>query len=214
VRIPVSHGHLEALLKEPAGSPRGVAVVCHPHPLHGGTMHTKAVYRSAQGLVEAGLITVRFNFRGVGTSTGSHDEGVGEREDVRAVIDWLEARHPHLPLVVGGFSFGSMVGLGVGAEDSRVDALLGLGLPVELDDRYDYGYLAEAGKPILVVQGEMDEFGSGESVARVLGALGDHITVVRVPDTDHYFEGGLDALRDAVRGYYESGPGSRVLLSV
>jgi alpha/beta superfamily hydrolase len=213
VKIPVSHGHLEALLKEPDGPPRGAAVVCHPHPLHGGTMHTKAVYRSAQALNDAGLVTLRFNFRGVGTSTGSHDEGVGEREDVAAAIDWLDERYPHVPLVVGGFSFGSMVGLSVGAEDERIVALLGLGLPVGLGDRYDFGYLAGADKPVLVVQGELDEFGSGETVASVLGPLGDHITIVRIPGTDHYFQGRLEDLRAAVRGYYESGPGARVLLA-
>ena len=214
MRIPVSHGHLEALLKEPDGAPRGAAVVCHPHPLHGGTMHTKAVYRSAQGLNDAGLVTLRFNFRGVGTSTGSHDDGVGEQEDVRAVIDWLAETYPSLPIVVGGFSFGSMVGLSVGADDERVGGLLGLGLPVDLDDRYDYGFLADSGKPVLVVQGENDEFGSGATAQAALAPLGSHVTLVRIPDTDHYFDGKLTELRDAVGGYYDSGPGSRILLAV
>jgi alpha/beta superfamily hydrolase len=214
VKIPVSHGHLEAILKEPDGIPRGAALVCHPHPLHGGTMHTKAVYRAAQGLNEAGLVTLRFNFRGVGTSTGSHDEGIGEQEDVRAALDWLEAAYPHLPIVTGGFSFGSMVGLAVGVSDPRVVALLGLGLPVDLSERYDFEYLRDAGKPVLVVQGENDEFGSGDRLASVLGALGGHITIVRIPDTDHFFAGKLDELRDAIRGYYESGPGARVLVAV
>lgn len=214
MRIPVSHGHLEALLKEPEGAPRGAAIVCHPHPLHGGTMHTKAVYRAAQGLNDAGLVTLRFNFRGVGTSTGSHDEGIGEQEDARAAVDWLAREYPSLPLVLGGFSFGSMVALSVGTDDPRIEALLGLGLPVDLDDRYDYGFLAKADKPVLVVQGENDEFGPGERAAESLAPLGSHVTLVRVPDTDHYFEGKLTELRTAVRGYYESGPGSRVLLAI
>ncbi len=214
MKIPVAHGHLEAILKEPDGPARGAAVVCHPHPLHGGTMHTKAVYRAAQGLSEAGLVTLRFNFRGVGTSTGSHDEGIGEQEDVLAALDWLEAAYPHLPIVVGGFSFGSMVGLSVGARDARVVALLGLGLPVDLSERYDFAYLEDTAKPILVVQGENDEFGSGARLAAVLGGLGSHITIVRVSDTDHFFSGKLDELRDAVRGYYDSGPGARVLLAI
>ncbi len=211
VKIPVSHGHLEAVLREPDDSPRGAAVVCHPHPLHGGTMHTKAVYRAAQGLNDAGLVALRFNFRGVGTSTGSHDEGVGEQDDVRAALGWLHDHYPTLPLVVGGFSFGSMVGLSVGAEDDRVVALLGLGLPLDLEDRYDYAYLAEAEKPVLIVQGEEDEFGPGPLVAERLSSLGSHVTVVRIANADHYFAGRLDELRSAVRGYYESGPGSRVL---
>lgn len=214
MKIPVEHGHLEAILKEPDTALRGAAVVCHPHPLHGGTMHTKAVYRSAQGLNDAGLVVLRFNFRGVGTSTGSYDEGIGEQDDLRAALDWLVAEYPELPVVVGGFSFGSMVALRVGADDHRVAALLGLGLPVDLDDRYDYDFLAEAGKPILVVQGENDEFGPAEQVQEVLAPLGSHISMVPISGTDHYFEGRLDELRDAVRGYFESGPGSRTLATV
>lgn len=214
MKIPVSHGHLEALLKKPADAPRGVVVMCHPHPIHGGTMHTKAVYRAAQGFLDAGLVTLRFNFRGVGTSTGSFDDGVGEQDDARAALDWVEAEYPHLPIVLGGFSFGSMVALSVGVDDSRVSALLGLGLPVDLDERYDYSFLADAGKPILVVQGENDEFGSGDQVADALAPLGSHISLVRVAGSDHYFAGGLDELRGAVRGYFESGPGASVLLSV
>lgn len=177
-------------------------------------MHTKAVYRAAQGLVDAGLVALRFNFRGVGTSTGSYDDGVGEKDDLRAALDWLEDRHLSLPLVVGGFSFGSMVALTVGAEDERVAALLGLGLPVELEDRYDFAFLADADKPVLVVQGENDEFGSGEAIAARLAPLGAHVTLVRIPGSDHYFTDRLDELRAAVRGYYESGPGARSLVHV
>jgi alpha/beta superfamily hydrolase len=174
-------------------------------------MHTKAVYRAAQGLNDAGFAVLRFNFRGVGTSTGSHDDGVGERDDLRAAIEWLTREYPALPLVAGGFSFGSLVALYVGSEDPRVVGMFGLGLPVDLDDRYDFGFLAQAAKPILVVQGENDEFGAGPEVARALGPLGDHVTLVRVPDTDHFFAGRLDELRAAVRGYYESGPGASLL---
>ena len=204
MKIPVSHGHLEAQLKEPSGPPRGAAVLCHPHPLFGGTMHTKAVYRAAQALNEIGLSVLRFNFRGVGASTGSYDAGTGEREDVIAALDWLEKSYPNLPLLVGGFSFGSMVGLAVGAEDKRIIALLGLGLVI--GNHYDYTYLSDAGKPVLVVQGEEDEFGSGEQVEALLAKLGKHITLMRVPDADHYFTDQLDALKRAIRDYYESDP--------
>ena len=214
IKIPVSHGHLEALAREPDAPARGAAILCHPHPLHGGTMHTKAVYRSAQGLADAGLVTVRFNFRGVGLSTGSHDDGVGEQEDLRAVLDWTAAAFPHLPLIVGGFSFGSMVGLSVGASDDRVVSMLGLGLPVALDDRYDYSFLAGCGKPVLVVQGEQDEFGAGPEVARYLEMFGNHITLVRIADADHYFEGKLTELRTTVWGYYDAGPGARLLAAI
>ncbi|MEM7416092.1 MAG: alpha/beta fold hydrolase [Gemmatimonadota bacterium] len=214
MKIPVSHGHLEALVREPEGSPRGAAIVCHPHPVHGGTMHTKAVYRAAQGLNDAGLVTLRFNFRGVGTSTGSFDDGIGEQDDARAALGWLESEYPHLPIVLGGFSFGSMVALSVGASDDRAAALLGLGLPVDLDERYDYSFLAEASKPILVMQGEQDEFGSGADVEAALAPLGSHITLIRVPDSDHYFAGGLEELRESVAGYFDAGPGARALLAL
>jgi len=213
LKIPVAHGWLEGVLKEPDEAPRGAAVVCHPHPVYGGTMHTKALYRAAQGLVEAGVVVLRFNFRGVGVSTGSHDQGIGERDDLRDAMDWLEVRYPLLPMVIGGFSFGSMVGLSVGVEDVRAVALLGLGLPVDKAE-YDYSYLAGADKPVLVVQGEADEFGSGAAVAEILKPMGPHITVVRLPGADHYFTERLDELKETVRGYYSSGPGSRVLAAI
>lgn len=176
-------------------------------------MHTKAVYRAAQALNEAGLVALRFNFRGVGASTGSYEEGIGERGDVTAAIDWLVDHYPHLPVICGGFSFGSMVSLAVGVEDDRVDGLLGLGLPVKRLD-YDFSYLAETTKPLLVVQGENDEFGSGEEVATALAGMGSHVTLVRVPGSDHYFTDRLDELREAVRGYFQSGPGSKLLVRV
>ncbi len=176
-------------------------------------MHTKAVYRAAQALNEAGLVALRFNFRGVGTSTGSYEEGIGEREDVKAAVDWLEEHYPELPLVVGGFSFGSMVGLSWGAEDDRVSGLMGLGLPVEMD-RYEFDYLADVEKPVLVVQGENDQFGAASRVAEVVGGLGDHVTMVRIAGADHFFTDRLDELRAAIRGYYASGPGTKILLGV
>jgi len=187
--------------------------MCHPHPLEGGTMHTKAVYRAAQALNEAGLVALRFNFRGVGTSTGSYEEGIGEREDVEAAVDWLEERYPALPMLVGGFSFGSMVGLSWGAEDQRVAGLMGLGLPVDMD-RYEFDYLADVGKPVLVVQGEHDQFGAAARVAEIVGGLGDHVTMVRIAGADHFFTDRLDELRAAIRGYYASGPGAKILLGV
>ncbi len=211
MHIPASHGRLEALVKEPAGPARGAAVVCHPHPLHGGTMHTKAVYRAARALNDAGLVALRFNFRGVGASTGSYDEGIAEHADLETALDWLEAEYPELPLFAGGFSFGSLVGLSVGVDDERVVAVFGLGLPVDMD-RYDYSFLAETDKPILVVQGENDEFGPGDRVSKLLAPLGAHITLVRIPGSDHYFRDRLDELGATVRGYYESGPGSRFLV--
>ncbi|MFP3948321.1 MAG: alpha/beta hydrolase, partial [Longimicrobiales bacterium] len=147
MKISVSHGHLEATIREPDGTPRGAAVVCHPHPQHGGTMHTKAVFRTAQALNEVGIRVLRFNFRGVGTSTGEWDGGVGEKEDVRAALDWMASEEPDLPLVLAGFSFGSRMGLEVAGRDSRVRALVGLGLPVA---HYDFEFLRDLDRPLLV----------------------------------------------------------------
>ncbi len=208
MNIPAPHGHLEVAHREPPGTLRGAAVVCHPHPLQGGTMHTKAVFRAAQALADVKIAALRFNFRGVGTSTGSFDMGVGERDDVLASIDWLEERHPGMPLVVGGFSFGSMVALGAAADDPRVVALFGLGLPVRM---YDYGFLADVHKPILVVQGEEDEFGSAREVEPVVAALGSHVTLALLPGADHFFDGHMDEMKAAVSEYFGSGPGSVVV---
>ena len=213
VLIPASHGHLEALLREPTVLPRGAVVMCHPHPNYGGTMHTKAVYRGAEALSDVGFVALRFNFRGVGASTGSYDGGIGEENDVLDALNWLQAEYPGLPLIVGGFSFGSLVGMRVGAADSRVLGLFGMGLPINLE-RYDYSFLSGMEKPVLVVQGERDEFGTGEEAAELITGLGEHIRLVRIPDSDHYFTGCWDELKGALRGYYESGPGFPLMLPV
>ena len=105
--IPASHGNLEAILKEPRITPRGVALVCHPHPLGGGTMHNKVVFRAASGLVDAGLTTLRFNFRGVGASSGTHNDITGGVEDVRDALAWLRSEFPGQPVTLAGFSFGT-----------------------------------------------------------------------------------------------------------
>ena len=206
MNIPAPHGQLEAAHREPPGTLRGAGIVCHPHPLQGGTMHTKAVFRAAQALSDVKIAALRFNFRGVGTSTGSFDQGIGEKDDVLASLDWLEERHPRLPLVVGGFSFGSMVALSAGADDPRVVALFGLGLPIRM---YDYGFLADARKPILVVQGDEDEFGS--EVEPVVAALGSHVTLARIAGADHYFNGHIDEMKAVVSEFFRSGPGGDVV---
>lgn len=208
MNIPAPHGHLEAAHREPSGTLRGAGVVCHPHPLQGGTMHTKAVFRAAQALADVKIAALRFNFRGVGTSTGSYDMGVGEKDDVLAALDWLEEAHPGLPLVVGGFSFGSMVGLGAAASDPRVVAMFGLSLPVRM---YDYGFLADVQKPVLVIQGEQDELGSAAEVEPVLAAYGPHVTLARIDGADHYFEGHIDELKAVVSEFFGSGPGGAVV---
>lgn len=203
--IPTEHGHLESVMREPVDPPVAAAVVCHPHPQHGGTLHTKAVFRAAQALNEAGIRALRFNFRGVGTSTGDYGDGVGEQDDLRSALKWLSADAPHLPLIAGGFSFGSIVSLQATLHDDRVVALFGLGIPVSM---YDFDFLAEAKKPVLIVQGEEDEFGSGHAVAAALADLGDHIHLVRIPGSDHYFNGRFDELRAAVRTFFMEGVGA------
>ncbi len=207
MRIPVSHGHLEAVLRTPT-DPAAAGVVCHPHPLHGGTMHIKAVFRAAQALADARVAALRFNFRGVGLSTGSYERGIGEKDDVAAALDWLEQAFQGLPLVAGGFSFGSAVCLSHAATDPRVAALFAIGLPVRL---YDYSYLTDVGKPVLIVQGEEDEFGTGPELERVAAALGSHVTLVRIPGTDHYFNGRIGEMKGALTSFFEDGPGGDVL---
>ena len=208
MNIPAPHGHLEAVHREPPGTLRGAGVVGHPHPLMGGTMHTKAVFRAAQALADVKVAALRFNFRGVGTSTGSYDGGIGEKDDVLVSLDWLEERHPELPLVVGGFSFGSMVALSAAADDPRVVALFGIGLPIRT---YDYGFLADVQKPVLIVQGEGDEFGSGPEVEPFIAALGSHVTLAIIAGGDHYFEGHIDEMKAVVSEYFQNGPGGEAV---
>ena len=208
MNIPAPHGHLEVAHREPPGTLRGAAVVCHPHPLQGGTMHTKAVFRAAQALADVKIAALRFNFRGVGTSTGSYDQGFGEKEDVQAALDWLEERHPDMPLVAGGFSFGSMVALSAAADDPRVVALFGLGLPIRM---YDYRFLADVAKPILIIQGEEDEFGSGPDIEPLVAGLGSHMTLARIAGGDHYFEGHIGEMKAVLGEYFQNGPGGDVV---
>ena len=196
--IPVAHGQLEAILKEPRqGSPRGVALVLHPHPLSGGTMHNKVVFRAAAALNDAGLIALRINFRGVGQSTGVHDEGRGELDDVRAGLDYLSQQYPAQPITLCGFSFGARVGLEVGIHDPRVEYLIGIGTPL---DKYDFSFLSQCRKPLLLVHGEHDEFGDVERLRKLAADLEKNTTVrlVIIPGAGHFFEGGLDELKHAI----------------
>jgi alpha/beta superfamily hydrolase len=197
--IPVAHGQLEAILKEPRqDSPKGVALVLHPHPLGGGTMHNKVVFRAAAALNDAGLTTLRINFRGVGQSTGEHDEGRGEQDDARAGLDYLAQEYPGRTILLCGFSFGSRVGLDAGIKDPRVAYLIGIGTPLE---KYDFSFLAACRKPLLLVHGEHDEFGDVERVRKLVSELEQQcvpVKLVVVPGTSHFFEGHLDELKRAI----------------
>lgn len=199
--IPASHGRLEAILKEPAGEPRGVGLACHPHPLGGGTMHNKVVFRAAAGLVDAGLITLRFNFRGVGASTGVHDEIEGGKKDVIDVVSYLSSTYPGQPITLAGFSFGSRVGMEVGSPDDRVVRLISIGTPV---DKYgDYEFLTGVRKPILFVHGDQDEFGSVENLRKLFEKVVQHTDaeLVVFENCGHFFDEHLNQLRDTIRDW-------------
>lgn len=197
--IPVVHGRLEAILKEPRNGPaRGVALVLHPHPLGGGTMHNKVVFRAAAALNDVGLITLRINFRGVGQSSGEHDEGRGETEDVCAGLHYLAETFPQLPVTLCGFSFGARVGLEVGIADDRVLPLISIGTPV---DKYDFTFLEACSKPILLVHGDRDEFGSVTRLQELVDKIKQHNQKVElkvIKDSGHFFEGHLDELKQAI----------------
>ncbi len=196
--IPVAHGQLEAILKEPRqGEPKGVALVLHPHPLGGGTMHNKVVFRAAAALNDAGLTVLRITCRGVGQSTGEHDEGRGERDDARAALDYLADQYPGSRITRCGFSFGSRVGLEVGIQDPRVAFLIGIGTPLE---KYDFSFLAQCRKPLLLVHGEHDEFGDVERLRALVAELEPSVPIklVVIPGAGHFFENHLDELKQAI----------------
>ena len=193
--IPASHGQLEAIIKEPSEPRRGVALVCHPHPLGGGTMHNKVVFRAAAGLVDAGLTTLRFNFRGVGASTGIHNEIEGGVEDVLDALNYLKDTFPGEDITLAGFSFGSRTGMEVGVADDDVRRLISIGTPVEKYN--DYDFLAAVKKPILFVHGDKDEFCSVEG----LRSLTDRIPqadVVIFENCGHFFDNDLSELRSTI----------------
>lgn len=192
-------GRLEALLNTGAEHPTHAALVCHPHPLYGGTLHNKVVFHAMKALNSFGYPVLRFNFRGAGLSQGEHDHGNGEVEDVRAAMDWLD-REFHLPLIFAGFSFGAAVGLRVACPDARVRAVIGLGLPVDaIDDRvYEFAFLPECLKPKLFVSGDRDQFGPRAKLAKLVEALPEPKKLVIVEGADHFFEGRLRELREAI----------------
>lgn len=181
-------GRLEAILNEGSPDSRFCTLVCHPHPAGGGTMHNKVVYHAMKALQGLGLPVLRFNFRGVGRSTGMHDAGQGEQEDVRAALDWLTAEFSR-PIFFAGFSFGSAVGLRVCCPDDRVPAMAALGLPVAHDTRrYEYPWLASCAKPKLFISGGKDKYGPREELEKIVQMAAGENELVRVPNADHFFQ--------------------------
>ena len=200
-------GRLEALLN--AGSERAThaAVVCHPHPLFGGTLHNKVVFHTMKALNSFGFPVLRFNFRGAGLSQGEHDQGNGEVQDVRAALDWLDAEF-HLPLLFAGFSFGAAVGLRAACPHARVKALIGVGAPVvpvaeasEEPRTYTYEFLRQCTKPKLFVSGARDQFGPRAKIESLIATLPEPKKLVLIEGADHFFEGRLRELREAIEGW-------------
>jgi uncharacterized protein len=198
-------GRLEAILMRPAGEPLAAGVVCHAHPLHGGVMHFKVVFRAARALQHDGLAALRFNFRGVGRSEGEHDHGRGEQDDARAALDEAERRYPGLPLVLGGFSFGSSMALRVAAADPRVRAVFALGFPVSMVPG-GVDFVSGVRVPRLFVQGADDAFGDGEAIIRLTQALPPRCDVRIIGGADHFFHGHLDTLQEAVASWIAGRP--------
>ena len=190
-------GRLEALLNEGRSDATHAALVCHPHPLFGGTMHNKVVFHAMKALNSFGFPVLRFNFRGAGLSEGAHDEGRGEIEDVRTALDWLD-REFSLPLLFCGFSFGAATGLKAACPDARVRATISLGTPVQVQDRsYAYRFLQECRKPKLFISGMHDQYGPREELEKMVATLPEPKRLVFV-DGDHFFLGHLNIMREQI----------------
>jgi alpha/beta superfamily hydrolase len=188
-------GPLEALLDEPAAAPRAVAVFGHPHPLHGGTMHTKALYQAAKAMPRIGVAALRFNFRGVGRSAGTFDAGPGEQEDFKAAITFVSERFPDLPIWAAGMSFGSWIAMTTGAQDARVSLLLGIAPPV---DRYDFDALRTCNLPKFIIHGEADELISIKEIRKFYAQIPEPKELVTIEDANHLFEGKTSMVGEAV----------------
>jgi alpha/beta superfamily hydrolase len=194
-------GRLEALLNEGQPDATHAALVCHPHPLFGGTMHNKVVYHAMKTLGGFGFPVLRFNFRGAGMSEGEHDRGHGEQEDVRAALNWLDSAF-HLPMIFCGFSFGAATGLRVACDDQRIVGLISLGTPVGVEGRaYTYKYLPGCTRPKLFVSGSRDQYGPPESLKKVVEAAPEPKEMVIVEGGDHFFEGHLAEMQAAIHAW-------------
>ena len=192
-------GRLEALLNSGAANATHAALVCHPHPTFGGTMHNKVVFHAMKALNSFGFPVLRFNFRGTGLSHGEHDHGAGETDDVRTALDWLD-REFHLPMIFAGFSFGAAIGLRAACPDDRVRAVIGLGVPLNpVDERsYDLSTLQSCHKPKLLVSGSRDQFATRAKLEALASSLSEPNKLVIIESADHFFEGRLREMRDAI----------------
>jgi alpha/beta superfamily hydrolase len=197
-------GRLEALLNAGADNATHAALVCHPHPLFSGTLHNKVVFHTMKALNSFGFPVLRFNFRGTGLSQGEHDHGIGEVDDVRTALDWLDATY-QLPLVFAGFSFGAAIGLRASYADTRVRAVIGIGTPVvpvaadtEEARVYTFDFMRDCAKPKLFVSGARDQFGPRAKLEALVASLPEPKQLVLIEGADHFFEGRLRELREAI----------------
>ena len=193
--IPGAVGQLEVLLDLPDGAPRKAVVFAHPLPIKGGTMHTKVVFQAAKALTRIGCVVLRFNFRGVGRSAGTWDNGRGEMDDYRAAVDFLSGRYPDLELWAAGFSFGSYIAMTAGADDDRICALIGIAPPV---NRYEYASVKLSTKPKFIVHGESDELIPLKAVREFYAHLQDPKELVEIDRANHLFEGQASEVGDAL----------------
>jgi uncharacterized protein len=200
-------GRLEALLNAGSETATHAALICHPHPLFGGTLHNKVVFHTMKALNSFGFPVLRFNFRGAGVSQGEHDQGRGEVDDVRTGLDWLDSEF-HLPLIFAGFSFGAAVGLRAACPDSRVKCVISIGTPVapvaadaELPRTYSFDFLSACAKPKLFVSGARDEFGPGEKLEKLVASVPQPKKLVLIEGGDHFFDGHLHELRATIENW-------------
>ena len=191
-------GRIEALLEEPDdGAPREAALVCHPHPRHGGTMHNKVVYRIARGLRSTGAVVLRFNYRGVNLSEGEYAHGEGELADARAALAHLRGRYPALPFTLAGFSFGSRVVLRLGCEGAGARRVIAVGFPTVYKDR---SYLENCTMPRIFIQSTRDQYGPISELEPLVASLPDPKKLILVDAADHFFAGALPELEREVAG--------------
>ncbi len=189
--LPGEAGRIEALLEEPdQDEPVEAAVVCHPHPQFGGTMHNKVVYRLARGLRRAGCVVLRFNYRGVNLSEGVYDEGIGETDDARVAMRELQTRYPHLPLMAAGFSFGSRVALRLSSQESLLKRVFAVGFPTRIPNR-EYVYHVDI--PKVFIQSLVDEFGPREEMEEFIKTVPEPKEIHWIQGADHFFSGALDS---------------------
>jgi len=194
--IPGPAGGLEVLYRPAAeGEVVGAALICHPHPQFGGTMHSRVVHHLARACGEAGFVTLRLNFRGVQGSAGKHDHGIGEVDDVLAALDHLHKLHPELSLAIAGHSFGAWTGLRAMAERPEVELGMTAGLPVAV---YDFSFLRQIRRPLLVVQGDGDRFGSEEELRALASSCSGQVQLEVITGADHFFAQHLQELRRRV----------------